>query len=408
MAGYSYWSSSVLSRIGYETNRALRVNDPVGSSSAQVRANINVGYRLEDRWVEAGADLASTRYPGDSDQSSDDFGLSLRGGLEFEHGVAGLNLRAVHDSSLSSEAGPGGTGLVSVRVPRSAFTLAPFWRRELNEDTAVSASYRFQAVRFDEDADTPLADSDAHGLQFGLQRTLDERTQFQLTLQADRLVAYDTPRARRQQTSNLAGFAGISHAFSERATLGVDIGLARLRSDYSDVVLIGPSPFGFGLVQYRNPVTGEVLVGPAGATPGRVDSSIEPDVGLRYVARLDLEGERWQAGFSVGRIGTPLSTGDVAVDDTLSGTLRWDMSERERLETSLDLSRRTEDSTGLAASGGREYVAFGIGYVRELSEQLSFAAAYDFVQQSFDSGGGTARSHGVFATFTYRWDARPL
>lgn len=406
-AAYTYWNSSLISRVGFETNPALRVQDPADSTSVQVRANLTAGYRLEDRWLEAAADLVSTRYQDEKDLSSDDFAVNLNSGLAFEHGSVGLGLRALHDTSLTSEAGPGGTGFVALKVPRASFTVQPFWRREMAETVEVSASYQFRSVRFDEDADTPLVDTDLHGLRLGLDWQLDERTQAQFTLQGGRLTAFDTPLAQRQTTDNLAGFAGIRYALSERATLSVDVGLAWLRSEYSDVNLVGPTPLGFGIEQYLNPVTGEVLLGPAGVTPQRIDVRITPDVGVRYEARLDFEGETWQAGLSVGRIGSPLSTGDVAVDNTASAELRWELSSRARIDTELVLSRRTADSTGLTALGRRDYVAFDVSYVRQLSEQLSFSASYEFVEQDFGAGSG-ADSHGVFATLTYRWDERPL
>ena len=275
-----------------------------------------------DRGFFSARPIVRTRDYGDDDgNDSDDQFLRLRGryegarhflGLFGEYSLEGVRTAELADADLDTDIDPDDiaddqSGLNFIGSERERYRISPRWSYKLSALSAVSASWNYLTVSYDETpGSNELFDFTDNRIRLGYRRSLSARNSMSATLTAR---DFDTDRfGGDKQTYGLD--VGFLHSLSETTRFRANVGIEAFEEDRDVVDAENPDPqivYDISLMhrletirllaQYRQRVN----------ATGRGDLTKRDEVNLRLTRDLN---DRFSAGIGVRAYN----------DSTISGT----------------------------------------------------------------------------------------
>ena len=298
------WDFDDNSTLSSRTDQEKEISGYIAEASA------NFVYTADRSFFSARPILRTRRYGDDSGNDSDDQFLRLRGryggarhffGLIGDYSREGVRTAELADADLDTDIDPDDiaddqSGLNFIGTRRERFKLSPRWSYSLSELSAVSASWDYLSVAYDEaPGGRQLFDYTNHRIRVGYRRNLSPRSNMVVALTAR---DFDTDQfGGDKQTFGLD--MGFVHSLSETTQFRATVGLEAFEEDPDIVDAENPDPqmvYDISLVhrletirllaQYRQRVN----------ATGRGDLTKRDEVNLRLTRDLN---DRFSAGIGL-------------------------------------------------------------------------------------------------------------
>lgn len=311
-AAYDFDDNSTLSS---RTDEEQEISGYIAEASADFVYTADQGY------FAARPILRTRDYGNDSGNDSDDQFLQLRGryegarhffGLFGDYSREGVRTAELADADLDTDIDPGDiaddqSGLNFIGTKRERFKLTPRWSYSLSEVSALSASWNYLAVAYDEaPGGNQLFDYTNNQVRFGYRRRLSVRNNMLATLSAR---DFDTDRfGGDKQTYGLD--VEFVHSLSETTQFRGNVGIETFEEDPDIVDAENPDPqlvYGISLVHRLQTIRLLALYRQRVNATGRGDLTKRDELNLRLTRDLN---DRFSAGIGVRAYN----------DSTISGT----------------------------------------------------------------------------------------
>ncbi|MFN0040749.1 MAG: hypothetical protein ACKVP2_14655 [Burkholderiales bacterium] len=299
---------SIEPSVNARTSVTDNVNFTPGTREATRWVNVSpqakFSRRTETTEVSGVGRLSFNRYPGRADLDANDSYFSGVAQFHEERARWGLTGFFYRDSTLQSELAT--TGLTQVRRQRSLSGLSPSWNYAVSERGSVFANFQYNMADYEQGSG--LKDYSDQQASLGYQYLLSETTALSISAGGSR---FET-KAGDVLTDTRRADAGLTHAFSERLSVGLSVGYR-----YSDT----------RLSSFLCPLVPAVLCD-IYDIPFQEFVSRSRDQGLSLNATADYGWERTLMGLRVSRNTNPSGSGLVVVTEQVGGSIRHDFSEK--------------------------------------------------------------------------------
>jgi hypothetical protein len=339
-----------------------RLQDEGADAVYGVVANLGIDLRrrTERSTLSLVPRVVVRRYTGDYALDSDDVFLNADQRFEGERGEYSLGASFARDGTLTSEFVA--TGSVSENTPRETIGLSAGASRTLDERSLLHGSAAYQNVQYEDGLRYGLLDYNYWSGLLYYQRSIDERTSFNVL---SRVALLKVPLSGAESREFTPGL-GLTRRWSDRWTTSFDVG----------------------------PTFSEIN--------GRSN-------GINTSFRLNLAGtwERSSLRVDAERLLSPAAgQGVLESRDRVAANLSYGLTEQLRATATaaVDYYSSADDPRN---RGGRyrSYSRAGVGLVWRAAQQWSLNARYEFSHLEDDTN---ASSHQLVAGFNWSGPPRPL
>jgi hypothetical protein len=315
--------------LNYNDNVFLSADEPLESYEAQISPIMRIDRKTEASNSRFLVRLDSNKYSESNKQlDSNDARVFLNSDYSGERNLAGIELGYIRDTTLTSELEPDGSGRVATNERREKAYAKPYWQYLLTERSSFKLAYTGNDVRYDiKDGDILTGESNLQDYTYQdasatYQYQWSERAAFNFLLSASR---YDTDGPLSFVTSDTySGQLGFDYQFS--GTLRTSLLAGYRDTKQSQTIKIGD----FEIEQ-----------------PG-IDAS-----GSIYYFNINKAFEQSTIDFTLSRVLTPTSNGNLDISDRLDFLLNHKMSQAVTLVLKVYTSRN-QDSVDSAESASAD------------------------------------------------------
>jgi hypothetical protein len=359
------WDFDDNSTLSSRTDQEKEISGYIAEASA------DFVYRSDRSFLSARPILRSRNYGEDSGQNSDDQFLRLNArysgqrhffGVFGDYGRESVRTAELADADLDTEIDPGDisddqSGLNFVGTRRERYKFSPRWSYRLSEVSALSASWNYLTVAYDEaPGRDELFDYTDNRVRFGYRHNLSARNDVVASLTAR---DFDTDRFGGDKRTY--GFdLGFVRSLSERTQFRANAGIEAFEEDKDLVDAQNPDPqivYDFSLVhrlqtirllaQYRQRVN----------ATGRGDLTKRDEINLRLTRDLN---DRFSAGIGLRAYNDTTISG-IENEQTyvqLRGQVIWRLSRSLFIQADYRNTVLDRDFVGEAADSNRITVWF--------------------------------------------------
>lgn len=359
------WDFDDNSTLSSRTDQEQEISGYIAEASADFVYSSDRGY------FSARPILRTRDYGEDSGQNSDDQFLRLTArydGARNFFGVFGdysnesVRTAEIADADLDTDIDPGDisddqSGLNFVGTKRERFKLSPRWSYRLSEVSALSASWNYLSVAYDEaPGRNELFDYTDNRIRLGFRRKLSPRNDMVASLTAR---DFDTDRfGGDKQTYGLD--LGFLHSLSERTQFRANIGVEGFEEDKDLVNPDNPDPqmvYDISLVHRLQTIRLLALYRQRVNATGRGDLTKRDELILRLTRDLN---DRFSAGIGVRAYNDTTISG-TANEQTyvqLRGQVVWRLTRSLFIQADYRNTVLDRDVSGEAADSNRITVWF--------------------------------------------------
>ncbi|MGA7800519.1 MAG: hypothetical protein WCC36_06880 [Gammaproteobacteria bacterium] len=376
----------VSARAGYNDNLTITTQPHSSVRELDVSPEVSFGRKTETSGITGQARIDARRYWGQSGLNTNDRLLNLHMYDNAERMGWTLDGNITKNTTLQSELND--TGLVLQRTPRLSRSLSPGWNYLISQKTQLKLGYRYQDVRYPDQATLVYQD---YRINAGTATLSHQYTQ-RLQLFATGSVTYY--RTTKNQLPARGEFdahydtvqAGASYAFSQTLNATLSAGLRRSTTT----------------INTQNPVYATTPFGPIFLGYGSPVDVTQTGSGSVLNASLQKQLQTGTLSANLSRNVQPTGYGGLVETDRLdlSGNHRLSVTFSESLDLSL---YRTKAISSTATNLDRTFVRVEPALAWNMTRWWRLQGSYRYARQRYTNQSETATQNAVYVTLAYTW-----
>jgi hypothetical protein len=378
------WSmeSSAALRTEYDSNIELTSAPHSSVWGVLLAPEMRFSGETETLKITGGLRLSINHYFGESRLNSTDHQVTVRSNYKTERDIFGLDVDSVRDSTLVSELLE--TGVVQARRQRDRLAVNPSWRRSLTETMALTASYGYSDVRYDDTRNTSLTDYRDQTASVGLLWNPNERGLVTLSGYYD---WYETdPKAFEAKTYGLQ--ARYDHAFSETLHGALAIGARNTQSRQTSEAFVCSGPILFGLC--FGTLSQVTLV------------ASDRSTGYTFLGSIERKFETALVTGQMSREIYPTGVGALVQTDRLG--LTWQQELSPTLSFFVDASIYDSRYVGNFVTGSNSrYYRIEPRLTWKMADNWTLLGGYSYARVQYEDTSASASANTVYVVVSYTW-----
>ncbi len=361
-----YFEPVVSMQLGYDDNVQLSTDNEIETSTSNITANAEFGFRTETSNISISAKMIDERFDDHSSLNSNDQYLKFNSSLLSGLNQFGVDVGYDRVSTRTSEFDY--SGYSTSEGHRITKSVAPYWSRTLSERTSLSVNGAYSKVEYEDTGlYSSLNDYTDGSVNMSLQRRLSERSSLQTVVSKSQYKSSTT----------------------EYDTTSVQLGL-----DYI----------------FDETLSFNMLLGPSYTTSKSDSTSGEKTDSVGKVIDFSFNKEFYLTTLS-GALRSSESAGGegkLTKNTSLSLVLRREISERTSFSLNTSV-RKNESGGGITDnSRNRTYVYFTPKLSWKASPWWTISGSYGYKKsENTSSDEGPAESNAIYISMEYVWPREP-
>lgn len=376
--------------VSHNDNIRLVQEDEIAATKYVLSPTLLLSAATETSEIKFDSTFDFNRYDRD-EFDSDDQRASLRLSRQFEKSSLALNAAYINNTTLTSELIT--SGRIGVNAERATqYQLAPQWTYNVNETNMVQVQANYSSQDYESDTYTGYENT---GAQIDWFHNLTERMSWITSVtysdyQSDDVPVFSGLQSYSVRTKSKGANLGLSYEWSEQTSIEARLGRAKIKTQYpiDDPRNLCSDPLAVQLGALCTPL------------PDSDAYSSTANVTWRW------KNERHQISLNGTKQTQPTSNGYAVDSIQIGSNWSYSLTERDQLSAALTLVRNraidNKNSLRNASNADRDYGTATLAYQRQLSEEWSVRASYQYSSQKYTEVDYEADSNVWALSVNYR------